>query len=186
MSDQSIKMLSDEHRADIRLAATRLSGVKRRAFFAEMSLKYCHGKPRVTEDIFGWSREAVATGLGERRTGIVCLGMQSSCCGNKRWEDKYPEMAAYLFHLAENHCQQEPTFQSTLAFTRLTGAAALQALRDAGYPEQDLPSLNSMINILNRSGYRLRKVVKAKPLKKIKETDQIFANIKKKTKKQKS
>jgi hypothetical protein len=32
-------------------------------------------------------------------------------------------------------------------------------------------------------GYRLRKVVKAKPQKKIKETDAIFDNIKKKTKK---
>ena len=32
-------------------------------------------------------------------------------------------------------------------------------------------------------GYRLRKVVKAKPQKKIKETDAIFDNIKKKMKK---
>ena len=33
--------------------------------------------------------------------------------------------------------------------------------------------------ILNRLGYRLRKVVKAKPLKKVKETDAIFENVKK-------
>ncbi len=37
-----------------------------------------------------------------------------------------------------------------------------------------------MAEILNRLGYRLRKVVKAKPLKKIKETDEIFINIKNK------
>ena len=35
--------------------------------------------------------------------------------------------------------------------------------------------------VLNRLGYRLRKVVKAKPRKKLKETDAIFDNIKKKT-----
>jgi hypothetical protein len=40
-----------------------------------------------------------------------------------------------------------------------------------------------MAEVLNRMGYRLRKVVKAKPQKKIKETDAIFDNIKKKTKK---
>jgi hypothetical protein len=40
--------------------------------------------------------------------------------------------------------------------------------------------------ILNRLGYRLRKVVKAKPLKKLKETDAIFENVKKKTKKPKA
>ena len=37
-----------------------------------------------------------------------------------------------------------------------------------------------MVEVLNRQGFRLRKVVKAKPQKKIKETDAIFDNIKKK------
>ncbi len=37
-----------------------------------------------------------------------------------------------------------------------------------------------MAEVLNRMGFRLRKVVKAKPQKKIKETDAIFDNIKKK------
>jgi hypothetical protein len=36
---------------------------------------------------------------------------------------------------------------------------------------------------LNRMGFRLRKVVKAKPQKKVKETDAIFDNMKKKTNK---
>jgi hypothetical protein len=40
-----------------------------------------------------------------------------------------------------------------------------------------------MAAVLNRLGFRLRKVVKAKPQKKIKETDAIFDNIKKKTRK---
>jgi hypothetical protein len=62
----------------------------------------------------------------------------------------------------------------------LTAHAALQVLRDAGVAGGDLPSPSSMADILNRSGYRLRKVVKAKPLKKIKETDLIFENLKKK------
>ena len=37
-----------------------------------------------------------------------------------------------------------------------------------------------MAEVLNRMGFRLRKVVKAKPQKKIAETDAIFANIEKK------
>ena len=37
-----------------------------------------------------------------------------------------------------------------------------------------------MAEVLNRNGYRLRKVLKAKPLKKIPETDAIFINIKEK------
>jgi hypothetical protein len=77
-------------------------------------------------------------------------------------------------------CQQDPTFQSTIAFTRLTAQSALDVLKEAGFSDDELPSLSSMSEILNRLGYRLRKVVKARPLKKIKETDAIFENIKKK------
>ena len=40
-----------------------------------------------------------------------------------------------------------------------------------------------MAEVLNRLGYRLRKVVKAKPQKKITETDAIFDNITKKRQK---
>ena len=36
-----------------------------------------------------------------------------------------------------------------------------------------------MAEVLNRLGFRLRKVVKAKPQKKLAETDAIFANIEK-------
>ena len=37
-----------------------------------------------------------------------------------------------------------------------------------------------MAEVLHRMGFRLRKVLKAKPQKKIKETDAIFDNMKKK------
>jgi hypothetical protein len=40
-----------------------------------------------------------------------------------------------------------------------------------------------MAEVLNRLGFRLRKVLKAKPQKKIAETDAIFDNIEKKTRK---
>ena len=64
--------------------------------------------------------------------------------------------------------------------TRLTAQAALKALEEQGYSEDQLPSPSTMAEVLNRMGFRLRKVVKAKPQKKRKETDAIFDNIKKK------
>ena len=39
-----------------------------------------------------------------------------------------------------------------------------------------------MAEVLNRMGYRMRPVVKAKPQKKIPETDAIFENLKTKAK----
>ncbi len=57
---------------------------------------------------------------------------------------------------------------------------SLGALRVQGYSEDQLPSPSTMAAVLNRMGFRLRKVVKAKPQKKIAETDAIFDNIEKK------
>ncbi len=104
--------------------------------------------------------------------------------GRKRWEEQYPEAAEVLGSLAEAHAQQDPTFRTTLAYTRLTANAALAALRAQGYGEEQLPSPSTMAEVLNRLGFRLRKVVKAKPQKKLAETDAIFANIEKKTRRQ--
>ncbi len=131
---QSRPSLSPSQIADLRLAATQMSGPTRRAFEAEMAVKYCGGNPLLAETLFGWGRQTVALGLAERRTGFMCLGAQ----------------------------------------------AALQALEEQGYSKAHLPSPSTMAEVLNRMGFRLRKVVKAKPQKKIKETDAIFDNIKKK------
>ena len=57
---------------DLCLAASKMTGATRRAFQAEMTLKYCHGSARLAETILGWSREAVEVGLAEHRTGIIC------------------------------------------------------------------------------------------------------------------
>jgi len=57
----------------------------------------------------------------------------------------------------------------------------LQALRAQEEGEDPLPSPSPMATVVNRRGFRLRKVVKATPHKQIKETDAIFDNLKKKT-----
>ena len=178
---ESHEPLRPSQSADLRLAASKMTGATRRAFQAEMALKYCGGNPLLAETIFGWGRRTVEVGLAERRTGIICLGAQAAFSGRKPWEDTQPEAAEALRRLAEAHAQQDPTFRPTLAYTRLTAQAALAALRAQGYSENQLPSPSTMAAVLNRMGFRLRKVVKAKPQKKIAETDAIFANIEKKT-----
>jgi len=119
--------------ADLRLAASKMTGATRRALQAEIAVKYCGGNPLLAETIFGWGRHTVEVGLAERRTGLTCLGAQSAFSGRKLWEGTQPEAAAALWRLAEAHAQQDPTFRTTLAYTRLTAKAALEALRVQGY-----------------------------------------------------
>ena len=133
-----------EHIDDIRLAASKMSLVDRRAFQAEMAIKYCGGSARRAEDIFGWSRDAVQLGLHEKRTGIVCLSAQSLFGGDKLWEEKHPEAADALWSLAQSHSQQDPSFRGPLSYTRLTAAEALRQLRAEGFSDEFLPSASTM------------------------------------------
>ncbi|MCP4410340.1 MAG: transposase [Gammaproteobacteria bacterium] len=174
------KLLTPSQIEDIRLAASKMTGPARRSFQAEMAEKYCDGGARLAEKVFSWNRQSVRTGLGERRTGMICIGAQSAFGGSIRWEERHPDIAEMLRKLAEEHAQQDPTFRTTLTYSRLTAEEALKQLRAQGFSEEQLPSKSSMADILNRMGYRLRKVVKAKPQKRIPETDAIFENIKEK------
>ena len=93
---ESHQSLRPSQIADLRLAASKMTGPTRRAFQAEMALKYCGGNPLLAETIFGWGRHTVEVGLAERRTGILCLGAQAAFSGRKRWEDTHPEAAEAL------------------------------------------------------------------------------------------
>jgi len=159
-------IISEEQIKDIRLAAKQMNGAKKRAFQAEMVLKYCQGQARRGEAIFGWARNTIKTGLGEKRTGLICQGGQRMTGGRKRWEEKQPQAAQALRELAEEHAQQDGTFRTTIAYTRLTAKEALTQLSVQGFAQEQVPSPSAMVDILNRMGYRLRRVVKSKPQKK--------------------
>jgi transposase len=169
--------LSASQIEDLKLASTKMSGAERRAFQALMTLKHCTGNTRLAERIFGWGRYTVQLGLNEQRTGIICQGAQAACSGDKLWEEKHPDVAQALWAMADSYSQQDPTFHTSLLYTRLTAAKALEQLTAEGFQADQLPSPSTMAEVLNRNGYRLRKVVKAKPQKKLPETDAIFDNI---------
>jgi len=163
--DCSEAYLSESQIDDLRLAASKMSGATRRSYQAQMTLKYCEGNARMAERVFGWGRDNIEVGLAERRSGIICVGAQMGYSGSKRWEQKHPEAATALGALAEAHAQQDPTFESTVAYTRLTAQQALEQLRQQGFAPEQLPAPSTMAVILNRMGYRLQPVVKAKPQK---------------------
>lgn len=170
--------LPESHIEDIKLAAKKMTGHTRRKFQAEMAQKYCNGNARRSEDLFGWGRETVTLGLNEVRSGIECIAALAGRNGKKSWETKYPDAEKCLQEIAEEHSQQDPTFNSTISYTRLTANSAIQELIKRGVKKEELPAPRTMSDILNRMGFRLRKVVKAKPLKKIAETNEIFDNLK--------
>ena len=158
--------LTESVRDTIRSAARKLTGFRRRQFQAEMAIKYCRSNPRCAERVFGWGRAAVNTGLNELRTGIRCLEDYSTR-GRPRSEETRPELVQEIHALVEAEAQADPKFQTPLAYTRITAKAVReQLLAKAGGDARHVPAERTMHDLLNRLGYRLRRVQKTKPQKK--------------------
>src|SRR5271157_4325888 len=74
--------------------------------------------------------------------------------------------------------QADPRFQSPFLYTRITAKAMRLALIDQkGWTDEELPHVNTIGVILNRLGYKLRRVQKTNPLKLIPPTDASFDNV---------
>lgn len=158
--------LTESVKATIQLAARKLTGYLRRQFQAEMAVKYCQGSPRRAEQVFGWGRVAVDTGLNELRTGIRCLD-GFSLRGRHKTEELNPELVQEIHSLVDPHSQADPKFQTPLAYTRITAKAVQQQLAaKAAGTGRPVPAERTVSDILNRLGYRLRRVRKTQPQKK--------------------
>jgi Rhodopirellula transposase DDE domain len=161
-----LEELTESVKETIKLAARKLTGFRRRQFQAEMTIKYCQGHPRRAEEVFGWGRDAVNTGLNELRTGIRCID-DFSARGRPRTEEQQPELASVIHALVEPESQADPKFQTPLAYTRITAKAVHEQLKaNAAEESQHVPAERTVHDILNRLGYRLRPVLKTKPQKK--------------------
>jgi Rhodopirellula transposase DDE domain len=168
---------TEQYESLIRSAARRLKGHQRRLFQAEVATELCGGNPRAAERRFGWGRDAVATGLHEASRGIRCAE-DFAAKGARPSEEKDPQLAAAIRAIAEPRTQADPELKSPRRYTNLSAAEVLQALKGRyGYADDRLPGERTMRDILNRLGYRLKRIQKAKPLKKTKQTDAIFANV---------
>jgi hypothetical protein len=158
--------LTESVKASLRSAARKLTGYRRRQYQAEMAVKYCQGSPRRAERVFGWGRETVRMGLNELRTGIRRVDAYSSR-GRHKTEELNPDLVPEIHALVEPHSQADPKFQTPLAYTRVTAKAVQQQLAaNAAETGRPVPAERTVHDILNRLGYRLRRVRKTKPQKK--------------------
>jgi hypothetical protein len=167
----------DRYEDLLRAGAQRLTGLQRRLFQAEVCLALCDGSPRQAERRFGWGRDTLQKGLHELHSGLHCLE-NFAARGRRRSEDQDPQLAQDIRAIVEPQTYADPELKSARRYTNLSAAEVRSALIvTKGYRDEDLPKERTMRDILNRMGYRLKRIEKGKPLKKTKETDAIFANI---------
>ena len=93
-----MSVLTEAVIASFKDAARKLTGPKRRAFQAQVTLDYLGGSEWKAERVFGWSHHTVTLGLNELRTGITCMG-NFSARGNHKTEEKLPKLEIGRAHV---------------------------------------------------------------------------------------
>jgi hypothetical protein len=150
-------ILSEEIKSTFKDAAKKLTGSKKRDFTAKVTEDYLGSSARRAESVLGWKRQSVELGLEERRTGIVCVENYQAR-GRQKSEELKPKLAIDILSLVEEKSQADPKFQSTFAYARISARAVRAALlAEKGYEEIELPNRQTIGEILNRLGYRLKK-----------------------------
>jgi hypothetical protein len=145
--------------------AESLRGVDRRLFMARTVRVLGAAGQRQAERELGWNRVTIRKGMHELTTGIRCVDA-FRLRGRKRAEEHLPHLLSDIKAIVDSQCQTDPSFQTQRLYTRLTAAKVLEQLvLRKGYPEEKLPTAETIRCKIHQLGYRLRKVQKCKPKK---------------------
>lgn len=140
----------------------------RRSAIGDVVMSILDGKPRVAEDVFGWGRATVELGINECRTKIICVN-DLSARKRPRAEEKDPKLLSDIVEIMTPQSQAESSLRTTILYTDLTAKAVYGLLLEKGWTEEELPTIRTISNILNRNEYRLRTVAKIKVQKKLRK-----------------
>jgi len=143
----------------------RIPWPDRRQAMADATKTLLEGKPRVAEAVFGWGRGTVALGMHELQTGIVCVNDLSKRRKPKT-EEKYPQLVEQLRVITEADSQAQSHLRTDFSYTNMTATSVRSALLEKGWPDETVPTVRTLSNILNRQNYKLRRVTKTQVQKK--------------------
>lgn len=137
----------------------------KRSAMGDVTVTLLDGKPRVAETEFGWNRNTTELGMNEFRTKITCVNDLSNR-RKPKIEEKNPALLSDIIEILEPHCQSESRLRTTLLYSNVTAKVVYEALIQKGWSRETLPTLRTISNIMNRHGYRLRRVENTKVQKK--------------------
>lgn len=156
-------MLTEQVKATFKDAARKLTGEKKRAFIAQVALDYYDGSARKTERALGWDRVSIQRGVDSLRTGIPYQDNYQAR-GRKKTEDILPTLEQDIRDLVDGDAQADPKFQTTFRYLKVSAQAVRDKLiLEKGYADETLPCRQTIGDILNRLGYRLRKRSRPNP-----------------------
>jgi hypothetical protein len=172
-----LSQLSGEFKTALKYAADKLAGAARRLFMAQTVEAAGQGGQRWAERELGWNRGTIRKGQHELDSGLECIDA-FNLRGRRRAEEHLPKLLEDIEDIVGPHSQVDPTFKTTQLYTRLTAKEVRkQLIEQKHYSDKELPSVRTLNTKLNALDYRLKRVAKSQPIKKIAETDAIFIHL---------
>ena len=123
---------------------------------AKVAEDYFNGSARMVETYLGWSRATVEKGQKELQTGLVCVDNYRAR-GRKKTEQKWKRKAIFVALCMDNHSQADPQLKSTFCYARISARSVREALIQEKVADSELPCRQTLGDVLNRMGYRLKK-----------------------------
>ncbi|MFB5762149.1 ISAzo13 family transposase [Paenibacillus medicaginis] len=155
-----------------------LSGSNKRILLAKLSKEVGRGGATLVARTFQVSRNTIAKGRQEVESGVAKADRFHER-GRLRAEEKLPGLLKSIQAIIDGQSQTDPSFKTEKLYTRLTvKEIRKQLIQEKGYTDEELPTFQTINTKVNELGYTLKKVKKAKPFKKIEQTDAIFSKLK--------
>ncbi len=164
---KGIDTITPELKTFLNETRSKLKGCERRKFMAKVVFLMGRGGQLCAERELAWDRKTIIKGTKELTSGIDCIDNFSGR-GRHRIEEKLPDLLDDIKQIVDPKSQCDPTFRTTELYSPVTAAEVRRRLiEEEKYVNDQLPTVRTISKKLNQLGYRLKKVTKCKPKKKL-------------------
>jgi len=159
----------------LKLASENLKGSTRRMFLGQIAIDLGRGGKVMVSNYLNISRQTLRKGIREVESGEIQKDRFNER-GRKPLSQTNPELVSSIKQIVDAASQTDPQFKSTRLYTRLSPRTVREKLIKQGYESSNLPSKDTIGNVMKELGYKRRKVSKTKPKKKLKKQMRSLTN----------
>jgi hypothetical protein len=154
-------------------------GLERRQFMARVVMLLGPGGQLKAEKELGWDRKTIIKGRKEIESGINCIDNFSNR-GRKSSLEIFPSLKEDITKIVNPICQTDPTFRTQNLYSPISANEVRRRLiENENYDPETIPTERTISTIMNKLGFKLKKVAKAKVKKKsLKQTVSLNMYIK--------
>jgi len=154
-----------------------LNGLEKREVCANIAKEIGRGGQSFVAKEFNIGRDTIRKGLHELESDVKCKDA-FNMRGRKKCTDKLPNLTTDIKEIVKDYSQVDPKFQTDRIYIKLTvNQIRRRLIESKQYTDTELPTRQTLNTLLNNMGFNLKRVAKARPKKKIPETDEIFENL---------